>query len=497
MRIFVLMYIIVLLFPYTVRSEEGDPGDYFRKNVVHKRLANGISLIMLNRGFSPTLSFEIDFKVGSVDETYRTAGSAHLLEHMLFKGTDRVGTTNFKEEKKILDEIETIGETLDRLKLINPGNLMIPGLEKRLKELQKEQGKYIVNAPYDTLYTARGGVGLNASTSKDKTGYYIELPSKQLEFWAQLESERLRNPVLREFYLERNNVIEERLMRYGSSGEGSLYELFIGKAFNAHPYRHPIIGWESNIPNLSIKDVRDFYRTYYIPSRMTITIVGKQDVNETERIIKKYFEGIEGRPEPSEITIKEPAMNGETRFSYYFESNPYIIIGWHKPTFPSRDDYIFEMISEILAGGKSSVLYKSMILEKKMLSSVKVWNGTPGSRYDNLLIVFAAPRGAAGIEEAEKEIYAGIDKMAREITSNDLNKIINKMESEIVFGLDTNRGITRLLSHYQTLHGNWEYLADYLKVLKSITVEDIQGAVRKYMIHKNRIVGVLHDSRKK
>lgn len=478
-------------------AEFTDTGLYLKKNVVHKKLSNGINLIMLNRGYSPTLAFEISFRVGSVDESYQTIGAAHFLEHMLFKGTDRIGTSNFAKEKIIQKKIEAVGESLDRIRLINPGNSMIPELEKKLKRLQKSQSAYVISSPYDKIYTANGGIGHNASTSRDKTGYYIELPSTKLKLWAKLESERLRNPVLREYYLERNNVVEERLMRYDSSGTGSLFERFLAVAFMAHPYRHPIIGWRSNIPYLSIKDIRRFYWKHYIPSRMTITIVGKQDTDVTFRIIEKYFSNIRSRPEPPEIAVKEPPMCGERRFLLYFESNPFIIIGWHKPTFPSKDDYVFDVISEILAGGKSSRFYKALVLKKKILSSVSAWNGAPGGRYNNLFVVFSTPKSPNEPREVEKAVYGEIERFIKDVSAKEIRKVLNKMESSMLFDMDTNRGVARYLSYYQTIFGDWEYIVHYMNILKTISIKDIKSVSKKYFRKKNRIVGILYDSRKK
>ncbi len=485
-----------VLSPHILLSRVIDTSDYLGKNVVKKKLKNGITVIMLNRGFAPTLAFEVNFRVGSVDETYKTIGAAHLLEHMLFKGTDKIGTRNFKKEKKLLARIEAVGETIDKLTLNNPRNQMIPKLKKELSELQEEQGKLVVNAPYDRIYTENGGVGFNASTSRDKTGYYVQLPSSKLELWAKLESERLRNPVMREFYLERNNVMEERLMRYSTSGDGSLFENFLAAAFIAHPYRHPIIGWGSNIPHLTLIDVKNFYSKYYIPSRMTITIVGKQDTGKTFRIIRKYFSGIERKPEPTEVAISEPEQAGERRFAYRFESNPYLVIGWHKPTFPSRYDYIFDIVSEVLSGGKSSRLYRSLVLERKIVTSIKTWNGSPGARFNNLFVVYAVPRSPHTPEEVEAAVYEEIAKLSESISKKEIEKVLVAMEAEMVFGLETNRGIARLLSYYQTIFGNWEYLLNYTDLLRSIKTDEIKDAMGKYLTKKNRIVGILHDSRK-
>jgi len=474
-----------------------DAGDYLKKNVVQKKLKNGITVLLLNRGYAPTLAFEIAFKVGSSDETYRSIGTAHLLEHMLFKGTDKIGTRNYKKEKKIMDKIEALGETIDTLKIRNPRNSELPSLKKKMAQLQKLQRKYIINSAYDRIYTANGARGFNASTSRDKTGYYIQLPSSKLELWAKLESERLRKPVLREYYLERNNVLEERRMRYDSKGDGGLWERFIAVAYTAHPYRHPIIGWRSNIPLLSIKDVREFYYKHYIPSRMTITIVGKQDTKKTLAILEKYFSAIAPRPEPKGVIITEPKAAGERRFEYLFKSKPSMIIGWHKPTMPSKTDYAFDIVSDILGQGKTSRLYKSLLLKKKLVTSIGAWNGYPASRYDNLFVITAQPRSGVSLEKVEKAIYHEINKMIDNLTEAELIKIQNKLESSTVMGLRSNRGIASLLSYYQTILGDWRYGALYLKNIKKIKVEDVKAVMKRYLVKKNRIVGFLKEDSSK
>ena len=472
-----------------------DAGEYLKKNVVTKKLPNGITVILLNRGYAPVLAFEISFRVGSVDESYRTMGAAHLLEHMLFKGTDVIGTRDFRKERAIMGRMEAIGETIDRLKLTDPGNTRLPDLEAELRRLEKEQARYVESSPYDRIYTENGGVGLNASTSKDKTGYYIELPASKLELWAQLESARLDNPVLREFYLERNNVLQERLMHYDSLGSGMLFEQFQAAAFQAHPYRHPIIGWRSNIPYLSVEDIRKFYHDYYIPSRMTITVVGMQDTERTFRVIDRYFGKLPPRADPPPVSVREPAQMGERRFEIYFESSPQLMIGWHKPSFPSRDDYICEMLQELLAGGKSSRLYRSLVIEKKIATSVSAWNGLPGSRFDNLFTIFASPAPPHTAEELEKAIYDEMDRMFDDLSDKELRKVVNSMESDLVFELETNKGLAGQLSYHQTVFGDWRYIVDYLPVIRSITAADIKGLKGKYFAKNNRTVGILKDSR--
>ncbi len=489
---FVLMLLLVSIDNY---SAEIDTTDYFKNKVVEKRLKNGIVLLMMDRGFSPTLAFHISFRVGSVDESYNTSGAAHILEHMLFKGTDKLGTKDYEKEKPIINRIEAVGETIDRLKLENPSSGEIKKLEIELKNLQAEEAKLTVGSPYDMLYTSNGGVMFNASTSKDMTGYYIQLPSDRVELWAQTESARLKKPVFREYYSERNNVFEERLMRSESSGDGLLTEAFFAAAYSAHPYRHPVIGWESNIKYMSINDIKKFYNTYYIPSRMTITIVGKQDTEETYRIMQKYFEDIKPGPEPGEVKIIEPEQNGEKRVDVYFKSRPSLIIGWKKPAAPSKYDYDFDVIASALGSGKSSRLYMSLVLDKKLASTVYAWNGAPGSRYDNMFMIYAAPVDGVSPEALEKEIYSEMSRFRKEFDSSELERIKNQSESSFIFTLDNNDGIAGQLSYYQTVFKDWRYMANYLEILNRVSVGDIQISFDKFIKDNCKTVAVLRDNR--
>jgi predicted Zn-dependent peptidase len=492
-------YITFILFFLVISSDNYssvvDTADFLKNRVVEKKLNNGIVLIMMNRGYSPTLSFHISFRVGSVDESYNTIGAAHILEHMLFKGTDVLGTKDFKKEKPIMDRIEALGETIDRLKLENPGSGEIKKLEAEMKTLQVQQSELTTNSPYDLLYTENGGIMFNASTSKDMTGYYIQMPSDRIELWARTESARLKNPVFREYYSERDNVFEERLMRYQSSGEGQLQEAFYAAAYSSHPYRHPTIGWESSIKYMSVNDIKKFYTSYYIPSRMTITIVGKQDVEETYRIIKKYFESIRPRPEPGEVKIIEPEQTGEKRVNITFKSRPSILIGWKKPTAPSKHDYAFDIISSALGSGKSSRLYRSLVLEKKLASAVYAWNGAPGSRYDNMFIVYAAPVEGVTTAVLEKEIYNELSRFRKEIDEKEIERVKIQSESSFIFMLDNNDGIAGQLSYYQTVFRDWRYIADYVVNLKKVSVRDIHEAYDSYVKDSYKTVATLSDSR--
>ncbi|PLX71512.1 MAG: insulinase family protein, partial [Desulfuromonas sp.] len=213
------------------------------EKVVEHRLSNGLQLLIVERPETPVVTAYITIGVGAVDETSETRGVAHLLEHMLFKGTKTLGTTDYAKEKPLLDQIELVGSELDRLKIDSRSDpVRVSQLEQQLAELQSEHKQFVVKDEFSRIYSENGGVGYNAFTSKDLTTYLVSLPANKLELWALVESDRMKNPVLREFYTERDVIREERRRSYETSPRGLLYETLIANAYTVHPYRDPIIG---------------------------------------------------------------------------------------------------------------------------------------------------------------------------------------------------------------------------------------------------------------
>ena len=494
---YLTVFFIIALFFITrdnYSAETNLAGNYLKNNVVERRLKNGITVIMLNRGYSPTVALNITFRTGSVDESYRTSGAAHMLEHMLFKGTETFGTKDYSAERMINNRIEATGETIDRLRLEDPDNSLLPVLESDLKKLEEQRSAYSDSNPYDRLYSYNGGVGFNAGTSKDITSYVIQLPSDRLELWAEIESERLKKPVFREYYMERSNVYEERLT-YESDPDRMLYETLFATAYIAHPYRHPVLGWKSNIKYMSIHDIRKFYRDYYIPSRMTITIVGRIDIEKTYDLINKYFGDMQVKPEPGEIKIIEPEQMGERRAEISMASRPMLVMAWKKPAVPAFDDYVFDIIAAALGSGNSSRLYRSLVIEKKMAVNIYAWSGSPGARYDNLFGIFATPADGVTPEQLEKEIYVEIKKFRDSISDEELLKVINMNESGFVFMLDDNGGMASQLGYCQSVFRDWRYLVSYIDMVKKVDKKTVQSVMDRYLQDRFRTVVILRDSR--
>lgn len=467
--------------------------------VIRKKLKNGLTVLMLERHLSPTVSLYIRHRVGAVDENEGESGAAHLLEHMMFKGTTSIGTNNFNAEKKIMDQIEKTGTALDRerQKGDKADPVIIKKLAARLKELQDQQKKFLIPNEVDRLYTQNGGLDMNASTGFDLTTYQVSVPANKMELWARIEADRMLYPVFREFYTERDVVMEERRQRVESEPEGKLYEQFLSAAYKIHPYGRPILGWEKDLANLSPASVRRIFDKYKVPDSIVIAVVGDIHPEKTLKLIEKYFGRIPANGKAKRKAIPaEPLQTTERRTEVVFDANPMLIIGFHKPKAPAYDDYVFDVLQTILSEGRTSRLYHKLVTETGIAESVSVNNGTPGTRYPNLFTIFALPRHPHDNAELEKAILLEIEKIKNEpVTDVELSKARNQLKMQYITSLDSNSEIASVLSYYESVLGSYKYVSDYLKNIDRVTAADIQKAAKLYLNQENRTVAVLNKKK--
>jgi len=457
-------------------------------------LKNGMKVLMLERHQSPTVSLYIRFRVGATDENLGMTGTAHLLEHMLFKGTKTLGTRNFAEEEKILSRIESVGMALDaeRAKGEKADQALLKHLTEIFRELQAEHKKWVVKDEIELLYSQNGGVGFNAMTSADTTTYVVNLPSNRIELWARIESDRILNPVLREFYSERDVVMEERRRSIESQPERKLVEHFLGAAFMAHPYGRPVIGWSSDIQYLDKRSTEQFFRTFYSPTNTVLTLVGDLKPDEALLVIKKYFERIPPQILPAPLRTEEPEQLGERRLQVVADVNPQLIIGFHKPNPPHFDDVTCAIIDGLLTSGRTSRLYKRLVEERKIAAEVSSSSGFPGERYPNLFVVFATPRHPHTAGELERAILQDLDRLKSEpVSEQELYKVKNQIQTDFLRKLNSNSKLAYWLSYGQSLWGNWRYITERLKSYEKVTPEDVRRVAEKYFISRNRTVATL------
>jgi len=460
--------------------------------VVERTLSNGMKVLVLERHESPTVSLYLRFRVGMIDEGGK--GLAHLLEHMLFKGTTSIGTKNFPEEKKFLIRIDQVGQKLDseRKKGDDARPEVLKELEEELKELQKQASQYVITDEMSLLYTENGAENLNASTGADLTTYHVSLPSNRVELWARLESDRFENPVFREFYSERDVVLNEWRQTDESEPMSKFWEQFMAAAYISHPYRNPVIGWESELQFLSKEEMEKFFRTYYVPNNAVITAVGDVQTKEFIDMVQRYFGPLPRGEHPPIMAATEPAQVGERRITVHLDAQPQLIIGYHKPTLPSHEDYVFDVVDAALSGGRTSRLYQRLVQKDQIAVQVNTSNGMPGARCANLFMIMATPRYPHTVQEVEQVIYEEIDRLKKEpVTDRELQKIKNQLSGDFIRSLNSNSGLASELSYFESVGGDWRYIDTHLDVVDKITPHEIQETVQKYLVENNRTVGFL------
>ncbi len=398
----------------------------------------------------------------------------------------------------MLQQIEQVGERLDRLRRDDEADPEdVRRLEAELDKLQQRHKTFVVKDEFSRIYSENGGVGYNAFTSKDLTTYTISLPANKLELWAAIESDRLQNAVLREFYTEREVVREERRRSYDSNPRGMLYERLLATAFTVHPYRNPIIGWDSDIASLSLDETRRFFHKYYAPANMVIALVGDIDPTSAEQLVRRYFGGVpSGSPVPP-VIAEEPKQRAEKRVRIYFDAEEQLAIAYHKPTLPHRDDYVFDMIDQILSQGRTSRLYRSLVVEKQLAASVGTYMA-PGSREPNLFVVSATPRHPHTAAEVEKAIEKELQRLASDpVSEEELEKARVQLRTAQLRRLKSNSTLARMLTYYQVVAEDWRYMVEYDRNIATVTAEEIMAVARRYFTAENRTVAVIgrKDSR--
>ncbi len=475
------------------------PGEYpsgklrLEEKVVEHTLKNGMKLLLVERHSSPTVSSWIRFRVGSVNEKSDERGIAHLLEHMLFKGTKSLGTTDYAQEKPLLDRIEQTAQEILKEKAKNSGksNDKTTRLEDELARLESEASKFVIKDEFFELYSKNGGVGYNAFTGRDGTTYLINLPSNKLELWGAIESDRMRNAVFREFYTERSVVMEERRRSYEADPGSRLWELFIASSYMVHPYGEPTIGWMSDIENLTRTKAERFFHSYYSPSNAIVAIVGDIDAKKTISMVEKYFGSIPPGVLPSPVTDREPPQGGEKRIELMADAEPSLLIGFHKPAIRDTDDYVFDMISMLLGEGRTSRLYRKLVTEKQIASDISVFTA-PGSIYPNLFVISADPRYPHTVREVEEAVLSELERLKTEaVTEREIKQALNMAEFEEIRQMSTNGGLARNLTEYEAVAGTWRYMTEYRKEIAKVTPEDIRRVALGYFKSENRTIGFI------
>ncbi|WP_306597752.1 pitrilysin family protein [Geothrix sp. 21YS21S-2] len=489
--------------------------------IVERTLANGMRLVMVERHDQPTIAFGWMARVGSANERPGITGLAHLFEHMMFKGSKTLGTRDARRDAELNDlqdrvqarmraEMSLLREQQRRgaiPDMMDP-RARTPRLAKLIEEyeaLVREQRALVVKDEMDQIYTQAGATGINASTSQDRTFYIVGLPSNKLELWMWIESDRIANPVFREFYSERDVILEERRQTLESRPGGLVGEAFNAMTWMAHPYTWEVIGWPSDIAQVTREQANEFFATYYAPGNLTAVLVGDFDAEKAAAMAERYLGRIPaGRNPVPEVTTLEPPQPAEQRMIADVETTPSIQVEYKTVSAVHRDAAAFAALGGILGGaqvyggrpgpGSARVptgrLHKALVLERKVATGASA--AFHGEKYGGTFALRATPGPGHTPEELEPLLHAEVERIARDgVTPGELQRFKNATQVGFYTRLETNSGIRETLAQALAV-GTVQDFQEAPGRIQAVTVEDVQRVARQYLTPNARNVLITH-----
>ncbi|HXG52109.1 MAG TPA: pitrilysin family protein [candidate division Zixibacteria bacterium] len=402
-------------------------------------LDNGLKVLLLEDRKSPAVTFQVWYRVGSRNEKDGKSGLSHFLEHMLFKGTAKVGP---EEYSRII---------------------------------------------------AKNGGRSNAFTTQDVTVYFATMSREKIGVEIELEADRMANASLSaEFFEPEKKVIqEERRLRTEDQPVSALAETTGAVAYLVHPYRRPVVGWMEDIVRLSRQDLVDYYRLYYVPNNAFIVMVGDFEIAEVLPKIKAAFGAIQRGPQPPKVEVVEPPQRGERRVILKRPAElPFILIYYHAPNLKNPDSFALEVLTYILAGGRSSRLYRELVYEKRLARSIDA-DYSSVSVDPPVLSITAQLMPGRDVAAVEREIDALIDRVKTEgVTERELEKAKNQIEAGFVFAQDSVFGQALKIGYYEAV-GDWRLMNNYLDGIRKVSRDDVVRVARQYLDRDRRTVGIL------
>jgi zinc protease len=429
-----LSHLSILVFLLIARS-----GPAATTEVQEFVLDNGLKVLLFEDHKSPAVTFQVWYRVGSRNEKDGKSGLSHFLEHMLFKGTQKIGP---EEYSRII---------------------------------------------------AKNGGRSNAFTTSDVTVYFATMSRDKIGIEIELEADRMANAALGSKYFapEKKVIQEERRLRTEDQPVSALAEATGAVAYLIHPYRRPVIGWMQDIEALSLDDLREYYKLYYAPNNAFIVMTGDFSTQEIMPKIRAAFGSIPRGPEPPKLDVVEPPQRGERRVALKKEAElPFVLMYYHAPNLHSPDTYALNLLSVILAGGRSSRLYHELVYQKRLTRSVDAdYSGV--SIDPTVFSVTAQMMPGKEPAEVEREIDELLAKVSAEFVSErELQKAKNQIEAAFIFGRDSIFGQAIKIGYYEAA-GHWRLMDSYLDGIRKVTREDVRRVAKTYLTRDRRTVGVL------
>ncbi len=462
----------------------------FEQRITTKVLPNGLTLIICERPEAPVFSYSTFVDAGDVNDPSGESGLAHMFEHLAFKGTSEIGTTDYAAEKVALAKVEAANDAYEAeyLKPVGRDPQKLAELkQKAFLEAQAEAHKYVIPNQFTDVAERNGAEGLNAETGLDDTMYFWSMPENRLELWAWLESSRLADTVPREFYKERDVVIEERRMRTDSNPEGRLFEQFLATAYVAHNYGRSGIGWPSEVSQINATEAMEFHKKYYVGANIVVAVVGDVKAADALPMLEKYFGRVPAGPKPEEMTTVEPKQFAEKTVDIREPTQPIYLEGYHRPSYRDPDDAVYDAISDIMSNGRVSRLYRSLVRDQQIAAESGGFSPYPGDKYPSLFVFYAVPLPGHTPAEMRDAIHKEIEKLkTADVTDAELQMYKTRTRADLLRGLADNQGLANDLAEYQTRYGDWRELFLQLDRVDKVTKADIRRVANQVFVSSNR-----------
>jgi predicted Zn-dependent peptidase len=461
----------------------------FEQKITTKVLPNGLTLIVCERPEAPVFSYSTFIDAGDANDPSGQSGLAHMFEHLAFKGTSEIGTTDYAAEKVALAKVEAANEAYEAeyLKQVGRNEQKLAELKKAFTDAQAEAQKFVVPNQFTEVAESNGAHGLNAGTGLDETEYFWSMPENRLELWAWLESGRLSDTVPREFYKERDVVMEERRMRTDSNPTGRLVEQFLATAYVAHNYGRSGVGWPSELNQISATEAMEFHKKYYVGGNIVVSVVGDVKAAEVMPMLEKYFSKVPAGAKPADMTTVEPKQFAEKSVVIREKTQPFYIEGYHRPNYRSADDAVYGAIQDIMSNGRVSRMYRSLVEQQQIAAVAAGFSPFPGDKYPSLFAFYAVPLPGHTPDEMKDAVHKEIDKLkTADVTDAELKMYKTRARADLLRGLADNQGLANALSEYQTRYGDWRELFQQLDKVDKVTKEDIRRVANQVFVASNR-----------